>query len=274
MSKFVCTTCGVQYPESDRAPESCPICKEERQYVNPGGQEWTTLADMKESGKYENQIVKEEEGLYSIKTTPQFGIGQTAYLVQENGFNILWDCITYLDEKTIASIEELGGVDAIAMSHPHFYSTIADWAETFDVPVYIHADDQEWVMELSDRIEFWSGEQLELEAGITLHRLGGHFAGGAVLHWPGGKEGKGILLTGDTIQVVADQEWVSFMYSFPNLIPLPASKVADIAGRVEPLVFDRIYNAFHKIVQENANEAVQRSAKRYIDALEGRLFNT
>lgn len=274
MSKFVCTTCGVQYPESEQQPESCAICKEERQYVNPDGQEWTTLQSMKESGEFKNTIVKEEENLYSIKTTPQFGIGQTAYLVKENGFNVLWDCITYIDEKTIEEINELGGIDVIAMSHPHYYSTIADWAEAFDAPIYIHGDDEQWVMEPTDRIKFWSGEQLELEGGFTLNRLGGHFAGGAVLHWPSGNSGKGLLLTGDIIQVVADQDWVSFMYSYPNLIPLPASKVADIASKVEPLAFDRIYNAFHKIVQENANEAVQRSAKRYIDALEGRLFTT
>lgn len=274
MSKFVCTTCGVQYPESHLQPESCPICLEERQYVNPNGQEWTTLKEMRESGNFLNQIVKEEENLYSIKTSPAFGIAQTAYLITENGFNVLWDCITYLDAQTVEQINQLGGIDAIAMSHPHYYSTIADWAETFDTPIYIHEDDRKWVMEPSNRIEFWAGEELALESSISLHRLGGHFAGGAVLHWAEGKEGLGILLTGDIIQVVADQDWVSFMYSYPNLIPLPASKVGDIASRVEGLTFDRIYNAFHKIVSKNAGEAVQRSAKRYIDALEGRLFTT
>lgn len=274
MNKYICTTCGVQYPASEEEPTSCLICKEERQYVNPNGQQWTTLEAMLEAGTYHNEITKEEEGLYSIKTYPQVGIGQTAYLVQENGFNILWDCITYLDEQTVEKIQALGGIDAIALSHPHYYSTMADWAKTFNVPVYVHEDDQQWVMEPSEKITFWSGEKLELEQGITLHRLGGHFQGGAVLHWENGQGGKGVLLTGDIIQVVADEDWVSFMYSYPNLIPLPANKVQQIAEKVMDIPFERIYNAFHKIVKTNANEAVQRSAKRYIEALEGRLFST
>ncbi|MCF6409438.1 MBL fold metallo-hydrolase [Pseudalkalibacillus salsuginis] len=274
MSKFICTTCGVQYPESTHEPESCPICREERQYVNPKGQDWTTLYTMIESRGYKNEIEQEEENLYSIKTTPGFGIGQTAYLVREDGFNVLWDCITYLDQKTIKAIGKLGGIDAIALSHPHYYSTQVEWAHAFDAPIYIHGDDRQWVMEPSERIHFWSGEELQLKSGITLHRLGGHFSGGAVLHWKEGNAGKGVLLTGDIIQVVADQNWVSFMYSYPNLIPLPARKVEDIANRVRPLGFDRIYSAFHKIVKTKANEAVQRSAKRYMDAIEGKPFDT
>lgn len=274
MSKFICTTCGVQHPERTQEPESCPICIEERQFVNPNGQEWTTLIEMRESGIYKNNIVKEEENLYSITTAPEFGIGQTAYLVKEDNFTILWDCITYIDQETIDTINELGGVDAIALSHPHYYSAIADWAEAFDVPIYIHADDKEWIIEPTDRIVLWEEEQLKLHNGLHLHRLGGHFTGGAVLHWSYGNEGKGTLLTGDIIQVVADRDWVSFMYSYPNLIPLPANKVADIASRVENLSFDRIYNAFHKSVHSNANEAVQRSAQRYIKALNGTWFTT
>ena len=115
---------------------------------------------------------------------------------------------------------------------------------------------------------------MEIAAGLTLYRLGGHFKGGAVLHWPEGNEGKGVLLSGDIIQVVSDRDWVSFMYSYPNLIPLPASKVKEIADCVKDLPFERVYNAFRKVVNNNANEAVQKSADRYIRALEGTLFDT
>lgn len=64
------------------------------------------------------------------------------------------------------------------------------------------------------------------------------------------------------------------MYSYPNLIPLPARKVEEMANRVKPLQFNRLYNAFHGVVKENANEAVERSAERYIKAVEGKLFRT
>jgi glyoxylase-like metal-dependent hydrolase (beta-lactamase superfamily II) len=274
MNKYICTTCGVQYPESVSEPKHCPVCEEERQYVNPNGQSWTTHDDLVKSGLYKNKMTKEEEGLYSIKTSPNFGIGQTAYLVVSNGFNVLWDCITFLDIETIKFIHDLGGIDAIALSHPHYYSRQVDWAEAFDAPIYIHHDDKEWIMEPSRYIRLWEGEETELSEGLKLHRLGGHFKGGAVFHWENGNEGKGILLTGDIIQVVADTNWVSFMYSYPNLIPLRASKVEEMARKVDELSFNKLYNAFHKVVKEDAAKAVQRSASRYIKALDGQLFTT
>ncbi|WP_270180722.1 MBL fold metallo-hydrolase [Alkalihalobacillus sp. CinArs1] len=269
MERSICNTCGTQYSEAQ--PEYCSICKEERQYVNPNGQEWTTLEAMRNS-EYHNKITYEKPGLFSITTVPSFAIGQTAYLIQENGRNILWDCISYLDQETIDEINELGGIDAIALSHPHYYSSQVEWAEAFDVPIYIHEDDQQWVMRESERIIYWSGEELELTPTVKVHRLGGHFRGGAVLHWTG-KDG-GTLLTGDIIQVVADQEWVSFMYSYPNLIPLPGAKVREMAERVRSLAFKQIFNAFHKRVENDADRAVQRSADRYIMALQGELFDT
>jgi glyoxylase-like metal-dependent hydrolase (beta-lactamase superfamily II) len=274
MKKYICTTCGVQYPESNSEPEHCLICEEERQYVNPDGQSWTTHDDLVASGNYQNIIKKEEEGLYSITTSPKIGIGQTAYLIVNHGFNILWDCITFLDAETIAFIRSLGGIQAIALSHPHYYSTQADWAEVFDAPIYIHHDDQEWIMEPSDSIRLWEGEEEELSEGLNLHRLGGHFEGGAVLHWKDGDLAKEVLLTGDIIQVVADTDWVSFMYSYPNLIPLPPNKVEEMAKKVEKLPFNRLYNAFHRVIKENAGVAVQRSADRYIKAVNGELFDT
>lgn len=274
MQLYVCTTCGTQYPPSQNPADRCSICDEERQFVNPDGQSWTTLAEMREGKNYKNQIVQDEVNLYSIKTTPEFAIGQTAYLIQTKGFNLLWDCITYLDDNTLQEVKNLGGIDAIAISHPHYYSAMVEWAAALNVPVYLHEDDKEWVMRESDRIHFWSGEKLELSEGISLYRLGGHFKGGTVAHWKNGNDGKGVLLTGDIIQVAADRRWVSFMYSYPNLIPMPAAKVQDIANKVKDLKFDRIYNAFHRVVKDNANESVQKSAKRYIDALQGKHFIT
>ncbi|MFN2747474.1 MULTISPECIES: MBL fold metallo-hydrolase [unclassified Bacillus (in: firmicutes)] len=274
MKKYICTTCGVQYDLTSEPPAVCNICDEERQYVNPAGQKWTTLEELKGSRRFQNDICFEEEGLYSLTTKPGFAIGQTAYLLQEPGFHLLWDCITYLDEKTIEDIKKIGGIQAIALSHPHYYSAQTEWAEAFDAPIYIHEDDRKWVQRPSERIVFWSGESLELSAGITLHRLGGHFKGGAVCHWKNGDDGKGVLLTGDIITVVQDQEWVSFMYSYPNLIPLPAGKVKEMADQVKNIPYNRLYNAFHRIVKQNAGERVQKSAERYIKALQGALFST
>ena len=52
----------------------------------------------------------------------QFGIGQSARLIQTPHGNILWDLVAYLDEETIERIQELGGIKMIVISHPHFYT--------------------------------------------------------------------------------------------------------------------------------------------------------
>lgn len=268
MSYWICTTCGVQTDEEAVQPTTCRICSDERQYVNPDGQSWTTREAMVASKNYRTTVTPEQPGLMSLVTSPQFGIGQTTYLVTGSK-RLLWDCITYLDQTVIDEINQQGGLDAIALSHPHYYATQVDWAEAFDVPIYIHEADEQWVTRPSDRIIFWSGDRLELADDLVLHRIGGHFDGATVLEWTQGDAGRGVLLTGDIVRVVADRAWVSFMYSYPNLIPLPATTVAQMARQLSPLSFNQLYDAFHRIVETDAAGAVARSAARYIDALGG-----
>jgi glyoxylase-like metal-dependent hydrolase (beta-lactamase superfamily II) len=117
-------------------------------------------------------------------------------------------------------------------------------------------------------IRFWDGEIFALTGGLTLIHCGGHFAGGTVLHWAEGSNRHGALLSGDILTVVSDRRYVSFMYSYPNLIPLPADKVQKIASAVESYEFDRIYGAWwERVVMQNGKQSVQRSAQRYIAAL-------
>ena len=273
MKYYVCETCGVQYAKSAVEPSDCKICTEERQYVSLEGQKWTTLNQLVASGQYKNEITFEEDGVHSIKTVPTFGIGQTAYLVQNRNFNLLWDCITYIDNETIAKINELGGINAIALSHPHYYSSQVEWAEAFDAPIYIHEDDKAWVTRPSEHIIFWSGEKLILQNEIVLHRVGGHFKGAAVLEWQK-NEKDGTLFVGDIMRVVADRRWVTFMYSYPNFIPLPVNIVKRISSQVDTFKFDKLFDAFHRIISEDAKERVRVSATRYIAALENKLFET
>ena len=213
-------------------------------------------------------IREEEPGLTGIGTEPSFAIGQRALLVEAPGGNVLWDCITLLDDEIEAAVRARGGLSAIAISHPHYYSSMVEWAHAFDAPVYLHAADREWVMRPDDALVLWEGDARELAPGITLLRLGGHFEGGTVLHWAAGQAGRGALLSGDIVQVVSDRRWVSFMRSYPNLIPLPAATVRRMAAALEPYDFERIYGAwFGRIVAQDAKAAVARSAERYVRAL-------
>jgi glyoxylase-like metal-dependent hydrolase (beta-lactamase superfamily II) len=263
----ICVTCGTQYPTSEAPPARCPICEDDRQYVNAQGQRWTSLAALR--GSHTNTFTTLAPGITSIVTEPRVAIGERAYLLATAHGNVLWDCISYLDDATVAEITRRGGIAAMAISHPHFYSTMHEWSQAFgDVPIQLHAENQPWVMRPGPAVRFWEGESLELLPGVTLVRCGGHFPGSSVLHWRDAVDGAGALFTGDTIRVAADARWVSFMYSFPNLIPLDERAVRHIAAAVAPLAFARLYDGWDRVTGD-AHAAVARSAERYIAHLRG-----
>jgi glyoxylase-like metal-dependent hydrolase (beta-lactamase superfamily II) len=269
MPHYICTTCGVQYAESVLPPEHCPVCEDDRQYVGWAGQRWTTMDELQST--HRNQLDVEAPELISIATEPKFAIGQRALHVRSSGGNVLWDCISLTDDRSVAAVQALGGVKAIAISHPHYYSSPVEWSRALGgIPVYLHADDREWVMRPDSSIVFWEGKTRELAPGLTLIHCGGHFPGGSVLHWAEGAGGKGALLTGDVIQVCEDRQSVSFMHSFPNYIPLNARAVRRIVAAVEPFEFDAIYGAwFGRNIPVGGKDAVRRSAERYIAAITG-----
>lgn len=266
MPAFICETCGTQYAASTRPPDRCAVCEDERQYVGWDGQRWTTAEGVQATHRAD--IREEEQGLTGIGMQPSFAIGQRALLIEAAAGNVLWDCIPLLDEQIIDAVRRRGGLNAIAISHPHYYSAMVDWSRAFDAPVYLHAADREWVMRPDRAIVPWDGDTCELAEGITLVRLGGHFAGGTVLHWAAAHGGKGALLSGDVVQVVQDRRWVSFMRSYPNLIPLSATTVERMVLALEPYRFERLYGAwFGRVVAADAKYAVARSARRYVEAL-------
>ncbi len=266
MPNFICKTCGVQFSESSEPPAECPICLDPRQYIGWEGQQWTTMSALLAEG-YRNDVREEEPNLLGIGIAPSFSIGQRALLAQTPAGNVLYDCVSLLDDSTAAEIESRGGISVICFSHPHFYDSMLEFSQAFgNAPIVIPEADREHVMRPDSSIEYWDGEPLELLAGVTLIRCGGHFDGSAALHWQAGADGKGALMVGDTISVVPDRRFVSFMTSYPNLIPMSADKVRGIVAAVEPFQFDRIYGGWWgRNVLSGAKQALFRSAERYIE---------
>jgi hypothetical protein len=257
----ICRTCGVQYsaPRAD-----CPVCDDERQYVGWNGQQWTTLDELRAAG-HRGRIAAEGPGVTGVGTDPAFAIGQRALLVRGPAGNVLWDCISYLDDGVLDAVRGLGGITAIAISHPHYYGTMIEWSRAFDAPVYVHAADRGWVGRPDPAVRYWEGDRLALAGGLTLINAGVHFAGGTVLHRAAGPDGPAALFSGDILQVVMDRDWVGFMYSYPNLIPERPATIRRALDLLGPYEFDRVYGAWWgRVVPAGGKAAVRRSAERYL----------
>jgi len=266
---FLCVTCGTQYAESAEPPSTCRICTDERQYVGLQGQHWTTIDAMAEA--YENHVDEVAPDLFGIETRPTFAIGQRGLLVRHPAGNVLWDCISLIDQPTVDAIAELGGLSAVAISHPHFYSSMIEWSHAFDrVPVYLHNADASWVCRPDPCITFWAGETFPLADGLTLVRCGGHFEGSTVLHWAAAAAGRGALLTGDTVKVGWDRQSVSVMRSYPNLIPVGPAAIERVEQALAPWPFEDVHGAWRDhSIRGGGRRVVKASLERYLRAIAG-----
>ena len=261
---WICATCAVEHAER---VDVCAICADERQWVPADGQHWTTLDDLAADGR-RVEVTELEPDLFGITTTEKTGIGQTSKLVCTPSGNLLWDPIGYLDADGVGRVRELGEVVAVVASHPHMYGVQVEWSRQLGgVPVLVAEADRQWVARPDPVVETWSG-RVEILPGVTLTQPGGHFPGSAVAHWAGA-DGRGVLLSGDTVFANPDRRSVAFMRSYPNHLPLSAGVTERVARALEEFDFERLYGNFAIRIDADARAIVRRSADRHIGWVRG-----
>ncbi|SFR93371.1 Metallo-beta-lactamase superfamily protein [Microbacterium sp. cf046] len=260
MSFWICATCAVEHAERT---DVCAICADERQWVPADGQRWTTLTELADDG-CRTSLVELEPDLWGVSSRPGVGIGQQSKLVRTSAGCLLFDPIGFLDGAGVEGILDVGPVVAIVASHPHMYGVQVEWSRALGgVPVLVAEKDREWVARPDPVVQTWS-DDVEILPGVTLTQPGGHFPGSTVAHWAQGADGRGVLLSGDTIYANPDRSSVSFMRSFPNRLPLSGAVVERIATSLERFEFDRLYGNFDNVIPERAREIVRWSANRHI----------
>lgn len=179
----------------------------------------------------------------------------------------------YLDGETTDFIHEKGGLKAIVISHPHYYTTHLEWARIFDCPVYLAEDDKEWLCQSDSEgwRRFLKNDVEEIISGVTAAKPGGHFIGSLVLCWD--KK----LFVADTLVTVPVRipsislhtpltdlrtdsltlqsalyhinrppgtTSYAFMWSIPNMIPLSPAQMLHMWRVLERLEFASTHGAF------------------------------
>jgi glyoxylase-like metal-dependent hydrolase (beta-lactamase superfamily II) len=270
VASWVCATCGNHHPAAASPPAVCAVCADERQWVPPGGQRWTTLEELRAAG-HRGDVREVEPGLTGIGADPPFAIGQRALLVRTPAGNLLWDPPGFIDERCVQAVRDAGGLRAVSASHPHFYGAIVEWSHAFGAEILLAEADAAWLMRPDPAVRTWSGS-LAVLPGVTLVQCGGHFAGSAVVHWAEGAAGAGALLSGDTIFVTPGEDRVTFVRSAPNRLPLPERLVRGVVEAVRPYAFDRIYGGWWEpVLRRDARRVLERSAERYVQWLRGEV---
>jgi len=266
MAAKVCETCGTMFEPTGSTPAHCPICEDERQYVGWEGQRWTSMHELAQNRRVE---FVDEEGVTTFSIRPSFAIDQRAFLIPDGKRNVMWECLSLVTPAAVTEIESRGGVSCIAISHPHFYTAMVAWSEALGgVPIYLHAADRGWIQHNSPHIRLWEGDRLELSSDLELIHLPGHFSGSTGLWWKSGPRPGGSLFPGDALQVVMDRRHVTFMYSYPNVMPLSPPAVRNLRKAVAPLRFQDLfgYTRGRQIIG-NAKAAVDGSFERYLEAI-------
>jgi hypothetical protein len=269
MSMFICVACGTQYADSPVPPARCDVCRNETSLESSGGQPWTTLEQIRV--RHTNVVQRLERDLFSVRSIPTFLAGQRALLLRTGRGNILWDCITPIDEATVRTIRVLGGVTAVAMSHPRLFASVVEWSHAFGgVPVYLHATSRRWLMRPDPVVQYWDGAALTLLESATLVHLSAGPEGGTVLHWPAAAAGEGALLTGDVVQVLPHRKRVGLLSSSRDFIPRSAEGVRRLLSAIEPLSYEALYDAWsYQGIMRGAHGIVHDSAECYMAALRG-----
>ena len=262
MPLFICTACGMQYRATAQAmpPAQCAICEEERQYVPPRGQSLDHARRAR---------AKPHEQLPRIRGRRHrhrrgFAIGQRALLVRTDGRQHAVGLRRHARRRDRDHDQGLGGIKAIAISHPHFYTTMVEWARAFGARIHLHAADTAWIMRPDPAIELWDGETNKLWDGVTLVRCGGHFEGGTVLHWAAARAG------------AASSAPATFSPSPPTASGSPSCAAIRIsfrcrrarssisARRMAPFAFDTLYgHYFDRVIAKDAKPVLEKSVARY-----------
>lgn len=266
MNSFICETCGTQYAPTEAPPSACPICEDERQYIGWNGQRWTTHEAL--ATTHTLRIGTDDE-LLAFAMSPEFAIPQRMLLLPTEAGNILWETLSLVTDAAVHALRERGGVDRIVISHPHFYASMIEWSEALGgVPILLNAADRMWIQRPSRVVEHWHGDTLALGSGVTLIRTGGHFPGSTALHWATGLCGRGALFVGDSPQVASDRRSVSFMYSYPNYIPMRIADVQRMRDLLAPFEYEDAYGySWGRNIIGGARAAIHASFDRYLAAV-------
>lgn len=242
LTHYACSNCGHwQIWFDHQMPLSCPVCSDTRNALPADGWDFRTEEDAKVT--FINSWAEVAPGLWGFSASPKFGLGATGWLLQREDGNVAFEGCPYYQPDAIAKIAELGGIRVLAASHPHGYGALWQLQREFDPIVTIHRGDIPYSKAF--RVNCPADDLHEVAPGLTMHHVGGHYEGHAVLY----DASRRALFCGDSLKIEfaadgATPVAISCHKAFHYEIPLTRDELAKYARVFAALPFQTALTPF------------------------------
>jgi rubredoxin len=240
LKPYACANCG-HWQRYFAPPPDCPVCTDTRNDLPADG--WCFLEEAAVRRRLDGRWRRLDRDLVAFSTTPPFGLNGTGWLLLHPEGNTAFEAAPYYTDDMLAEIERLGGIRFLAASHVHGYGALWQLQDVFR-PQVVAIQKEDLRLTKAFRVTWPFDEALELRPGLTLHHVGGHYEGQAVLH----DAARRILFCGDAFKVDQDAAGNSLAVSthkaFHKAIPLTPAEVCRYRVVVATLDFDTVCTPF------------------------------
>ena len=240
LSHYACANCG-HWQQYFATPPDCPVCTDTRNDLPEDGWDFRTEASV--AGGLDGHWRSIGSDMVAFNTTPRFGLNGTGWLLLHAEGNVAFEAAPYYTPPMLDEIRRLGGIRYLSASHVHGYGALWQLQRAFE-PEILAIQREDLRLTKAFRVTWPFDDKLALPTGQTLHHVGGHYEGQAVMHDPVRK----ILFCGDAFKIdqtpTGENLAISSHKAFHKDIPLTPHELRRYREVVGTLDFDTLCTPF------------------------------
>lgn len=240
LSHYACANCGF-WQEYFAPPPDCPVCTDVRNDLPADG--WNFRPEAEVAASHAGGWRQLDDDLWAFTTFPALGLAGTGWLLTRPHGNVAFEAAPYYSAAMLAQVAALGGIAVLAASHVHGYGALFQLQRAF-APEIVAIQREDLQLTKAFRVTAPYDDRLDLGEGLTLHQVGGHYAGQAVLHDAPRRR----LFCGDMFKVDQDaagrSQAISSHKAFHKDIPLTHAELRRYRDTIAPLDFDAVLTPF------------------------------
>ena len=242
LSRYACENCGF-WQAYFAPPPDCPVCTDVRNDLPEEG--WSFLHEDEARARFEGTVTEVADGFYEARTTPNLGLAGAGWLTVRDGVSVAFEGAPYYSPAMLDAIEAAGGIAVLSGSHAHGYGALWQLQERF-APDMLAIQKDDLAMTKAFRVTRPYDERLTIADGMTLHHVGGHYEGQAVLH----DAVAGRLFSGDVFKVDQHEDGsvraLSCHKAFHKQIPMTEGELEHYRSVLAPLAFTEVCTPFER----------------------------